>query len=177
MSQAPRRAIGAGIARELGKRGACVGVNQLHYATKVWGPSETNFTRIRQAAMSREALEWHYTHGVKDITRISPDNWILQNALLERPDNKEIMLQLLYDYRTNPGLYPAWQEYFRKYQPSTLIVWGKNDIMFPASGAYPYQRDLKTIDFNLLDTGHFALEEQSDIVAAHIKRFSGAFSS
>jgi pimeloyl-ACP methyl ester carboxylesterase len=144
-------------------------------ARELWSdPSEKNFGRIREAAMSKEALEWNYTHGVKDATRVSPDSWILQSALLERPDNKEIMLQLLYDYRTNPRLYPEWQEYFRRGQPPTLIVWGKNDIIFPASGAYPYQRDLKIIDFNLLDTGHFALEEQCDFIAERIWRFSAA---
>jgi pimeloyl-ACP methyl ester carboxylesterase len=144
-------------------------------ARELWSdPSEKNFARIREAAMSKEALEWNYTHGVKNATRISPDSWVLQSALLERPENKEIMLQLLYDYRTNPGLYPKWQEYFRQSQPPTLIVWGKNDVIFPASGAYPFQQDLKAVAFNLLDTGHFALEEQCDVIAEHIRRFSGS---
>lgn len=134
-------------------------------------PSAENFAMIREAAMSAGALEWNYTHGVKDATKISPDNWALQGALLERPENKEAMAQLLYDYRTNLDLYPKWQEYFRASQPPTLIVWGKNDVIFPAAGAYPYQRDLKTIDFNLLDTGHFALEEEGDSIAGHIRRF------
>jgi pimeloyl-ACP methyl ester carboxylesterase len=125
-------------------------------------PSPSNFQKIRDAGISDQALEWNYTHGVQDISKISPD----------RPGNKEVMLDLLYDYRTNPGLYPEWHEYFRKHQPPTLIVWGKNDVIFPADGAYPYQRDLKRVDFNLLDTGHFALEEQGDVIAAHIKRFA-----
>lgn len=142
-------------------------------ARELWrNPSQENFGKIRDAAMSQEATEWNYTHGVKDSTRISPDSWFLQNALLARPGNKEIMLELLYDYRTNLTLYPQWHEYFRKSQPPTLIVWGKNDVIFPASGAYPYQNDLNTVDFNLLDTGHFALEEQSDKIAAHIQRFA-----
>lgn len=141
-------------------------------ARALWNdPSEENFSKIREAAMSNEALEWNYTHGVQDVTKISPDSWVLQKALLERPDNKEIMVQLLYDYRTNPLLYPRWQEYFRNSQPPTLIVWGKNDIIFPASGAHPYQRDLKTVDFNLLDTGHFALEEEGEVIAARIRQF------
>jgi pimeloyl-ACP methyl ester carboxylesterase len=143
-------------------------------ARSLWSdPSKENFARIREAAMSKEALEWNYTHGVKDVSRISPDSWVLQDALLGRPEHKEIMLALLYDYRTNPGLYPRWQEYFRNHQPPTLVVWGKNDIIFPASGAYPYQRDLKTLDFNLLDTGHFALEEEIDTISAHIREFFG----
>jgi pimeloyl-ACP methyl ester carboxylesterase len=142
-------------------------------ARELWSdPSENNFAKIREAAMSKEALVWNYTHRVKDATRISPDSWVLKSALLKRPENKEIMLHLLYDYRTNPGLYPKWQEYFRKSQPPTLIVWGKNDAIFPASGAYPYRRDLKYINFNVLDTGHFALEEACDVIAEHIRRFS-----
>jgi pimeloyl-ACP methyl ester carboxylesterase len=141
-------------------------------ARALWkDPSEENFAKIREAAMSKEALEWNYTHGVKDLTRISPDSWVLQDALLGRPENKEIMLALLYDYRTNLALYPRWQEYLRKNQPPTLVVWGANDIIFPASGAYSYQRDLKTLDFNLLDTGHFALEEEKDGIAERIRDF------
>jgi pimeloyl-ACP methyl ester carboxylesterase len=135
-------------------------------------PSPGNFQKIRDAGISDQALEWNYTHGAKDISKISPDSWVLQSALVNRPGNKEIMLDLLYDYRTNPGLYPEWHEYFRKHQPPTLIVWGQDDVIFPADGAYPYQRDLKKVDFNLLDTGHFALEEQGDVIAAHIKRFA-----
>jgi len=137
-------------------------------------PSPENFQRIREAAMSDEALEWNYTHGVKDISTISPDSWVLQKALLDRPGNRDIMADLLYDYRTNPALYPEWHEYFRKHQPPTLITWGQNDHIFPASGAHPYRRDLTKIDFNLLDTGHFALEEQSEAIAAHIRRFAAA---
>jgi pimeloyl-ACP methyl ester carboxylesterase len=135
-------------------------------------PSPSNLQKIRDAGISDQALEWNYTHGAKDISKISPDSWVLQSALVNRPGNKEIMLDLLYDYRTNPGLYPEWHEYFRKHQPPTLIVWGQDDVIFPADGAYPYERDLKRVDFNLLDTGHFALEEQGDVIAAHIKRFA-----
>ncbi len=137
-------------------------------------PSPENFQRIREAAMSDEALEWNYTHGVKDISTISPDSWVLQKTLLDRPGNRDIMVDLLYDYRTNPALYPEWHEYFRKHQPPTLITWGQNDDIFPASGSHPYRRDLTKIDFNLLDTGHFALEEQSEAIAAHIRRFAAA---
>ncbi|MFZ1747795.1 MAG: alpha/beta hydrolase [Nitrospirales bacterium] len=68
-------------------------------------------------------------------------------------------------------MYPKWQAYLREYQPPTLIVWGKNDQIFPAEGAYPYQRDLKNLEFHLLDTGHFALEEEGPVIANHIRRF------
>jgi pimeloyl-ACP methyl ester carboxylesterase len=142
-------------------------------AKALWrDPSPANFDKIREAGISRAAVEWNYTHGVGDVSKVSPDNWILQNALLERPGNKDIMLDLLYDYRTNLAQYPVWQEYFRRHQPPTLIVWGKNDVIFPASGAHPFLRDLKTVDFNLLDTGHFALEEHGAAIADHIRRFT-----
>jgi pimeloyl-ACP methyl ester carboxylesterase len=147
-------------------------------ARQLWkDPSEDNFTKLREAGMSREAVEWNYTHGAKDITKVSPDSSFLQTALLEREGNKEAMLELLYDYRTNLALYPEWHSYFRRSQPPTLIVWGKNDVIFPASGAYPYRRDLNKVDFNLLDAGHFALEEQGQEIAAHIKRFAQEISS
>jgi pimeloyl-ACP methyl ester carboxylesterase len=68
-------------------------------------------------------------------------------------------------------LYPQWQEYFRQRQPPTLLVWGKNDVIFPAAGAYPYRRDLKNVEFHLLDTGHFALEEEGATIAARIRAF------
>jgi pimeloyl-ACP methyl ester carboxylesterase len=142
-------------------------------ARALWAdPSVKNRQTIREAAISDGALAWNYTHGVKDESRVSPDNWVLQRALVNRPGNKEIMLDLLYDYRTNPPLYPEWHKYFRTHQPPALIVWGKNDIIFPESGAHPYLRDLRNVDFNLLETGHFALEDHADIIAAHIRRFA-----
>jgi pimeloyl-ACP methyl ester carboxylesterase len=102
---------------------------------------------------------------------VSPDNWIVDQALMERPGNKQIQIQLFYDYRSNPPLYAEWQAYFRKYQPPTLIVWGRHDEIFPAEGAYPYMRDLENIEFHLLDTGHFALEEDWDVVSGLVWNF------
>jgi pimeloyl-ACP methyl ester carboxylesterase len=123
-------------------------------------PSPANFAKLREAAISDSALEWNYTMGVKDPARISPDSWILQRALVNRSGNKDIMLALLYDYRTNLGLYAKWHDYFRKYQPPTLIVWGEHDVIFPAQGAWAYQNDLPKAELHLLDTGHFALEDK-----------------
>jgi pimeloyl-ACP methyl ester carboxylesterase len=118
-----------------------------------------------------DATKWQYTNGVRNLEAISPDTWTIDQLFLDRPGNGEIQLALLYSYGTNPPLYPQWQEYFRQYQPPTLIVWGKNDYIFPAEGAYPYQRDLKDIEFHLLDTGHFALEEEGDAIANYIGQF------
>ncbi|HVY83155.1 MAG TPA: alpha/beta hydrolase [Steroidobacteraceae bacterium] len=139
---------------------------------ELWrAPSAANFQKIRAAAMSDEALEWNYTHGVRNPEWISPDSWILQRALLSEPGRKEIMLALLYDYRSNPPRYAEWQSYFRKHQPPTLITWGKNDAIFPAAGAQAYLRDLPKAELHLLDTGHFALEDHAREIAALIRDF------
>jgi len=118
-----------------------------------------------------DGVKWQYTHGVRDVQAISPDNWNIDHRHLSREGNPAIQLALFYDYQSNVPLYPSWQAYFREHQPPTRIVWGKNDYIFPAEGAHPYKRDLKNLDFNLLDTGHFALEEDGDVIAGHIRRF------
>ncbi len=118
-----------------------------------------------------DGLKWQYTHGVQDVTKISPDNWTIDLQHLTREENNEIQLAMFYDYRTNVPLYPEWQQYFREHQPPTLIVWGKNDHIFPAEGAHPYKRDLKNIEFHLLDTGHFALEEMGSEIANYMSKF------
>ena len=128
-------------------------------------PSQANFDKIRDAAMSDQALEWNYIHGVKELALVNPDSWVLQRTLVNRPGNKDIMLALLYDYRANLGQYARWHEYFRKHQPPTLIVWGRNDIIFPAEGARAYLHDLPRAELHLLDTGHFALEDKGDEIA------------
>ena len=132
--------------------------------------SEANASALR-AAFTLESLKWQYTQGTRKPNSISPDTWTLDYAGLNREGSKEIQLQLFYDYGSNPRLYPEWQAYFRKHQPPTLIVWGKNDVIFPVEGADPYKHDLKNIEFHLLDTGHFALEEANDEIAAYIHNF------
>ena len=119
------------------------------------------------------ATEWQYTHGipVENADLVSPDAWMLDQAYLDRPGNQEIQLDLFYDYRTNVDLYPDFQEYFRTYQPPTLIVWGKNDVIFPAEGAAPYLRDLPKAEVIMLDAGHFALETNGPEIAAKIRTF------
>lgn len=133
-------------------------------------PNEKNKNALKKF-LTLEATRWQYTHGVKNENTISPDNWIHDQSLLDRPGNNEIQLQLFYDYKSNPPLYPQWQEYFRKYQPPTLVVWGRNDIIFSKEGAIPYQRDLKDVQIHLLNTGHFALEEEGELIAELISRF------
>ncbi len=124
--------------------------------------------------VKEETTKWQYINGTRDPQLISPDNWIIDQTRLNSPGNVAIQLAMLYDYKTNPPLYPQWQKNFRKYQPPTLIVWVKNDYIFPESGAYPYKRDLKDVETYILDTGHFALEEDCDVIA---EKISGFFSS
>jgi len=118
-----------------------------------------------------EATQWQYTHGVRNPAAISPDNWNLDQRFLDRLGNNDIQLALFESYSSNPPLYPHWQAYFRKYQPPTLVVWGKNDYIFPEEGAHPYKRDLHDIEFYLLDTGHFALEEDCNVIARQTTQF------
>jgi pimeloyl-ACP methyl ester carboxylesterase len=141
-------------------------------ARALWkDPSSANYEKIRNATMSDDALEWNYTHGVSRPERIAPESWILQKALLSRPGNKDAMLALLYDYRTNLGRYPEWHRYFRKHKPPMLITWGKNDVIFPAPGARAYLRDLPEAELHLLETGHFALEDHSGEISRLIRDF------
>ena len=126
-----------------------------------------------RSLLTLDATKWQYTHGVRKVETISPDTWGHVQPLLDRPGNQEIQLALFYSYGSNPALYPKWQEYLRKHQPPTLIVWGKNDAIFPADGAHPYKRDLKNLEFHLLNTGHFALEEDGQQIASLIRNFLG----
>ena len=132
-----------------------------------------------KAAKLRPLLEiggtqWQYTEGFRDpAAHVSPDAWMLDQAYLDRPGNKDIQLEMFYSYGTNPARYPEWQAYFRKHQPPMLIVWGKNDKIFPAAGATPYLRDLPKAELHLLDTGHFALEEDGDEIARLMREFLG----
>ena len=132
--------------------------------------SETNAEPLRKL-LTIDATKWQYTHGTRQVETISPDNWLVDQTQLDRPGNKEIQMALFASYASNPPLYPKWQEYFRKHQPPTLIVWGKNDIIFPADGAEPYRRDLKNLEFHLIDTGHFALEEEGGKISTLIRGF------
>lgn len=138
---------------------------------KYWNDYTLENGKALEGFHAPAGLKWQYTHGVQDTSSISPDNWRLDLQHLRRGENPEIQLAMFYDYRTNVPLYPQWQAYFREHQPPTLIVWGKNDYIFPAEGAHPYKRDLTNLEFHLLDTGHFALEEKGNEIADYILEF------
>ena len=126
--------------------------------------NEKNGAALRDL-LTLSSTRWQYTQGTRDPEAISPDNWNVDQPLLDREGNQELQLAMFHSYGSNPPLYPQWQEYFRMHQPPTLIVWGKNDPIFPEAGAHPYKRDLKDLEFHILDTGHFALEEDGDRIA------------
>jgi pimeloyl-ACP methyl ester carboxylesterase len=138
-----------------------------------WNEQTTENADALKGLLTLDATKWQYTHGTRDAETISPDNWTIDQSLLDRPGNTEIQLAMFLDYGSNPPLYPEWQQYLRDNQPPTLIVWGKNDVIFPADGAHPYKRDLTNLEFHLLDTGHFALEEDGNEIARKIRDFLG----
>lgn len=133
-------------------------------------PTTENGDKLR-GFLTLEATKWQFTHGTRQPDAINPDNFWHVQYLLDRPGNQEVQLELFLDYGSNLAQYPKWQALFRVHQPPALIVWGKNDHIFPADGAHPYKQDLKSVDFNLLDTGHFALEEDGAFIAGKIKGF------
>ncbi|WP_250483271.1 alpha/beta fold hydrolase [Caballeronia sp. GaOx3] len=136
-----------------------------------WADGSDSSRKALLPLLKIETTIFQYTDGVSDRTRISPDNWVHDQALLDRPGNNDIQLDLFYDYRTNLPLYPQLQAYFREFRPPVLIVWGKNDFIFPADGAYPYKNDLPEVETHLLDTGHFALEDKADEMVPLIREF------
>ncbi len=118
-----------------------------------------------------DGTKWQYLDGEPQPELISPDAWRIDQYLLDRPGNDEIQFQLFYDYRTNPERYAGWHALFRAHQPPALIVWGKNDTIFPAEGALAYRRDLENVELHLLDGGHFALESHGPFIAEKMLAF------
>ncbi len=135
-------------------------------------PSQKNGDALR-GFLTMDATRWQFTHGVRNPEAVSPDNFWHAQHLLDRPGNQEVQLELFLDYGTNVGEYPRWQALFREHQPPALLMWGRNDVIFPEEGAHPYKRDLETLEFHLLDTGHFALEEDGPLIAERIRAFLG----
>jgi pimeloyl-ACP methyl ester carboxylesterase len=126
-----------------------------------------------RAFLSAETTKFQYTHGAKDLEKISPDSYTFDQLFLDRPGNDAVQLELFSNYASNLALYSDWQAYFRKHQPPMLIVWGMNDPFFTVEGAKAYQRDLPKAELHLLDTGHFALEEEGVFIAERIREFLG----
>ena len=137
-----------------------------HPIKAYWASGSAEHREALRQATTLKFTRSQYTDGVKDVSRLDPTAWTIDQALLDRAGNAEIQLDLFYDYRTNLDLYPRVHAFFREHQPPTLIVWGANDQIFPAEGARAYLKDLPDAELHLLDTGHFALEDKGDEISA-----------
>jgi pimeloyl-ACP methyl ester carboxylesterase len=139
---------------------------------KYWAmPTPENREVIRQNVLTLEGTRWQYTHGVAIPESIAPESYTLDTALMERPGNKEIQLDLFLDYASNVKLYPKFQEYLRRSKPPLLAIWGKNDPFFVPPGAEAFRRDLPKAQVQFLDTGHFAIETHVSEIAAAMREF------
>src|SRR5579863_4216013 len=139
---------------------------------KYWSaPTAENREVLRQNVLTLEATRWQYTHGVANPDGIAPESYTLDAALMERPGNKEIQLDLFLDYASNVKLYPKFQEYFRNSKPPLLAIWGKNDPFFIPAGAEAFRKDLPGAKVQFLDTGHFAIETHVVEIASAMKEF------
>jgi pimeloyl-ACP methyl ester carboxylesterase len=139
---------------------------------KYWSaPTAENRDILRKSILTEGGTRWQYTHGVTNPESVPPESYTLDTALLERPGNKEIQLDLFLDYASNVRLYPKFQEYFRKSKPPLLAVWGKNDPFFIPAGAEAFRKDIPGAKIQFLDTGHFALETHVVEISAAMKDF------
>jgi pimeloyl-ACP methyl ester carboxylesterase len=140
---------------------------------KYWKqPTSQNRAALREF-LTPESTKWQYTHGVPDLTHVAPEAYALDSALLARPGNDEIQLDLFLDYASNVELYPKFQEYFRSKKPPLLAVWGKNDPFFLPPGAEAFKRDNPHAEVQFLDSGHFALETHVQEIGNAIRDFLG----
>jgi pimeloyl-ACP methyl ester carboxylesterase len=138
---------------------------------KYWKePTAENRAALR-AFLQPEATKWQYTHGVQDEALVAPEAYTLDSALLGRPGNDEIQLDLFLDYASNVALYPKFQEYLRTKLPPVLAVWGKNDPFFLPPGAEAFKRDNPSAEVHFYNTGHFALETHAQEIASAIRDF------
>ena len=142
---------------------------------KYWAePTDENREVLRKNILTFEGTRWQYTHGVCDPDSVPPESYTLDTALLERPGNKDIQLDLFLDYASNVKLYPKFQEYFRKSKPPLLAIWGKNDPFFIPAGAEAFRKDLPNARVQFLDTGHFAIETHVVEISMAMKDFLAA---
>ena len=139
---------------------------------KYWAaPTTENREVIRKNILTLEGTRWQYTQGVTIPESVAPESYTLDWALLERPGNKEIQLDLFLDYASNVKLYPKFQEYFRNSKPPLLAIWGKHDPFFIPAGAKAFRKDLPDVKVQFLDTGHFALETHVEEIAVAMRDF------
>ena len=133
-------------------------------------PTAAHREALRQF-LTPETTKWQYVHGVQDESLVAPESYTLDSALMARPGNDEIQLDLFLDYASNVALYPKFQEYFRTQQPPLLAAWGNQDPFFLPPGAEAFKRDNPKAEVHFFDTGHFALETHASEIAETMRRF------
>lgn len=135
-------------------------------------PTPANREALR-VLLTLETTRWQYVHGTPDEEAVALEAWWLDHALMSRPGNDEIQLDLFGNYASNIALYPRFQDYFARHRPPLLAVWGRNDPFFLPAGAEAFRRDIPDAEVHLLDTGHFALETHAAEIADLIRDFLG----
>lgn len=147
---------------------AGVGAMPAQIFLPLWEKRDEASEAGARAFLAADTTKFQYQVGAKNVEAISPDNWTHDQALLDRPGHDAAHLNLLEDYKTNVAAYGSWHEAFRQHQPTTLIVWGKNDPFFVPAGAEAFLADLPQAKLVWLDSGHFVLDENAATVAAEI---------
>ncbi|CAD6552744.1 Haloalkane dehalogenase [Paraburkholderia kirstenboschensis] len=144
---------------------------------KYWAePSAANRQVVHDAVLNFEGTRFQYVHGVSNPDSIAPESYTLDAALLERPGQKDIQLDLFLDYASNVKMYPTFQKFFRDVKPPTLVIWGRHDPFFIPPGAQAFRRDIPQATVTMLDTGHFAVETHAQEIASAIKELLGKLS-
>jgi pimeloyl-ACP methyl ester carboxylesterase len=125
---------------------------------KYWASNAAEDRNALRGFVKEQELRFQYFTGVMDPELIAPETFTLDQYFLDRPESDEKQLDLIGDYKNNVELYPKFHEYFRKYLPKALIVWGNKDPYFLPAGAEAYKKDIPDATVKFYDTGHFALE-------------------
>ena len=136
-----------------------------------WADRETHEAALRENFFSFAATRQRHIGTSPNAENYDPDLWTDEFAFLSRPGQQDNQTDLFYDYRTNVASYPAWQDWLREHQPPLQVVWGRYDPSFQAEEAEAYRRDVPDAEVHVLDAGHFALDEQPDLIADLTRRF------
>lgn len=168
-SAAPERVTGF-VIQNTNAYMAGVGEMPAQIFLPLWKKRDATSEAAARGFLAKETTKFQYMVGAKNPEAISPDNWTIDQPLLDRPGHDAAHLNLLENYKTNVALYDSWHHAFRAHRPKTLIVWGKNDPFFIPAGAEAYLEDLPKARLVWLDAGHFVLDENAATVAAEIKR-------
>lgn len=142
---------------------------------KYWDSGSTEDRDALRPALELDSVKWQYTNGSQHPDQIHPESYHLDHALMQRKGNKDVQLDLLYDYRKNIDLYPSFQDYFRKSKVPILAIWGKNDAIFVSPGAEAFKKDVEKLELQWLDAGHFAIETNEETVAKSMGKFFEKF--